>query len=64
MEERFKRILVTRGAGFIGSHFVEAALQNGLRAKALDNLSSGRLDNLSSCLAYRILIDPSIVRLF
>ena len=50
MEERFKRILVTGGAGFIGSHFVEAALQKGLRVKVLDNLSSGRLDNLSSCL--------------
>jgi UDP-glucose 4-epimerase len=38
--------LVTGGAGFIGSHLVEALLQRGHAVTALDNLSTGRLSNL------------------
>lgn len=38
--------LVTGGAGFIGSHLVEALLARGGRVKVLDNLSSGRSENL------------------
>ena len=48
MEERYKRILVTGGAGFIGSYLVEAALRRGFEVRILDNLSSGRLENLSA----------------
>lgn len=40
------RALVTGGAGFIGSHLVEGLLNRGLRVTVLDNLSTGRLDNL------------------
>lgn len=40
------RILVTGGAGFIGSHLCEALLQRGHEVWALDDLSTGRLENL------------------
>ena len=41
-----QKILVTGGAGFIGSHTVDALLQAGCAVTVLDNLSSGRRDNL------------------
>lgn len=40
------RVLVTGGAGFIGSHSVEALLEVGAEVTVLDNLSSGKLSNL------------------
>jgi len=38
--------LVTGGAGFIGSHIAVRLLQDGHRVRVLDNLSTGRRDNL------------------
>ena len=40
------KILVTGGAGFIGSHVCDAFLAKGHEVIALDNLSSGRKENL------------------
>ncbi len=40
------RVLVTGAAGFIGSHLVHAFLQDGAQVRGLDNLSSGRVENL------------------
>jgi UDP-glucose 4-epimerase len=39
--------LVTGGAGFIGSHIVEALVRRGDRVRVLDNFSSGKRANLS-----------------
>ncbi len=41
-----KRVLVTGGAGFIGSHIVEALLSHGERVNVLDNFSTGFRRNL------------------
>jgi UDP-glucose 4-epimerase len=40
------KALVTGGAGFIGSHLSEALLDEGHSVTALDNLSTGRLENI------------------
>lgn len=42
------KILVTGGAGFIGSHVIQALLSLGHEVSALDNLSSGKRENLPS----------------
>jgi len=41
-----KHILVTGGAGFIGSHLIECLLAEGKRVVVIDDLSTGRLENL------------------
>ncbi len=42
------RILVTGGAGFIGSHLVERLLERGDTVHVIDDLSTGSLDNLKA----------------
>jgi len=42
------KILVTGGAGFIGSHFCEFLLSQGQQVIAIDNLITGQLSNLDS----------------
>ena len=41
-----KKALVTGGAGFIGSHLVERLIKEGYKVIVVDNLSSGRKENL------------------
>jgi UDP-glucose 4-epimerase len=41
-------VLITGGAGFVGSHLTEKALSTGNRVIVLDDLSSGSIDNLAS----------------
>src|SRR6185295_6335111 len=48
MRGKSMRVLVTGGAGFIGSHLSEALLNRGHEVWALDDLSTGRLENLRS----------------
>ena len=42
------RYLVTGGAGFIGSHVVDRLLADGHAVRVIDDLSTGKLENLSS----------------
>ena len=43
-----QRVLVTGGASFIGSHLVDALVQRGAVVRVVDDLSSGRLDNIGA----------------
>ena len=61
------RILVTGGAGFIGSHLADALLARGHAVRVLDNLSSGRRANLALDhpgleLVVGDVADPAVVR--
>jgi UDP-glucose 4-epimerase len=46
--ESFSKVLVTGGAGFIGSHLVDALMNRGFFVRVLDDLSHGDLKNLDS----------------
>ena len=43
---KYKNILVTGGAGFIGSHLTERLLLEGCRVTVIDDLSEGKWENL------------------
>lgn len=71
-----KRAIVTGGAGFIGSNLVDALVDRGFSILVVDNLSSGRLENLEQ--ARRLaeqkkldfwfeeidILDPNLTKLF
>lgn len=47
------RILITGGAGFIGSHLAEALLNQGHQVTIIDNLSTGSLANIEHLIQHR-----------
>jgi UDP-glucose 4-epimerase len=61
-----RKVLVTGGAGFIGSHVVDAHLARGDRVWIVDDLSSGKQENVSegATLVQMAIEDPSLPDLF
>ena len=55
--------VVTGGAGFIGSHLVEALLEGGERVRVFDDFSTGRRENLEPLLGRIELIEGDVRRL-
>lgn len=56
----FGKILVTGGAGFIGSHLTEELIKNDSEVTVLDNLSTGNKSNLNFCLEkenFRLIVE-------
>jgi UDP-glucose 4-epimerase len=47
MPTSYSKIIVTGGAGFIGSHIVDRTLKEGCEVVVIDDLSQGRLENIS-----------------
>jgi len=47
------KVVVTGGAGFIGSHLVDRLAELGYEVAVVDNLSSGSLENLEKHLGQR-----------
>src|SRR5437868_15269953 len=55
------RVCVTGGAGFIGSHLVDALVATGADVVIVDDLSSGSLANLSQCEGQVEVVESSIL---
>src|SRR5260221_493081 len=55
-----KNVLVTGGAGFIGSHLTEQLVAAGAHVTVLDNLSTGSLENLHAVAQHITFINGDI----
>lgn len=49
-----RRVLVTGGASFIGSHLVDALVERGAKVRVVDDLSSGRLENIQNHIDHKV----------
>ena len=60
------KIIITGGAGFIGSSIVDRLIINGYQVLVLDNLSSGKLENINTSAEFVNidLCDPSLKNVF
>jgi len=60
------KVLVTGGAGFIGSHVVDALIQQGYQVAVVDNLSMGRLQNVNPAATFyqADICDPELEGIF
>ncbi|MFO7652440.1 MAG: SDR family oxidoreductase [Candidatus Krumholzibacteriia bacterium] len=63
MKNRRPRALVTGGAGFIGSHLAEELADRGQDVVVLDNLSTGKRENLAGCADRISFVEGSITDL-
>ncbi len=59
---RPRRAVVTGGAGFIGSHLVDALVARGDDVLAIDDLSTGRRENLTDALSEGATLEQADVR--
>lgn len=41
-----RKVLITGGASFIGSHLTDALVERGAKVRIVDDLSSGKLENI------------------
>ena len=47
-----KKVVVTGGAGFIGSNLVDFLIQNGVEVVVVDNLSTGKIENINKAATF------------
>ena len=57
-----QKVIVTGGAGFIGSHLVDKLIKKGIEVIIIDNLSTGKKENLNPK-AFHVNIDLSTMNI-
>src|SRR5712664_3614286 len=62
-----RKVLVTGGASFIGSHLVDRLVEMGAEVRVADDLSSGKIENLASSIdniefLFGNLLDPAFAK--
>ena len=60
------KILISGGAGFIGSHFTDKLIEQGHQVVVIDNLSTGKKENINPQAQFYLLdiIDPKLSEIF